>query len=973
MVLRVNPLSDEHFSKTLELLSNKETSGTDTHNIRDQIDFLRLELSRYNELIINQKIEKNDIVQIHLRVNSLLSGLQQILKSEYEIFIQFSIAQLLDHYLFLSLKLNLQGYPLSTARESFLPALKTIITILKDDKSKLSILYHCECAFTTIRYMLEDNVKDKKEIADLLLTSKFEGIDFTQQSPEDKNNNESPQNRMAMNLFNFKGTNYFYKSSEWFQASLFLNEIILFNLDKITNTSLENIFRAFTQNANSWTATTDWHLWHSLTILISQLMTQEEIATNSTGCSIESLEEKLLYLAGFEQNEWNSKLDVKKHVQAIIEIKNHNVNPGINDPFIKLKPYLLHSDQLDNPTHHKLRKFTRDLKALHRTQEDAPTEYLISLDAFVNLVLDNCPGKVGMPSLSSLFDRSRRASLAVPFNMSSSIFADYCMKHWAKNEIWPQFNLLLIIPTQHLTNESYPANQPVDVMDIILKECFAQVKDRTFIESVAFQEYLTVQEKNNRILFILDWHHPSIDNLPEHLALAVKKILSANHVLVTTKFTHCESTLLKDHFNLTDTIAVTHFSQKMIEAYIDRYFKDRSGNNTILKHAFNERIRDLTPTIYEYPCVSEVFQHPHYIRMICELIDSDISFNTVTELHYELLLSILRKILRKELAHSNVTDKSLFDYFKNEISFLEYLAFRAYTSVNFNLDVMLTEFNPILDSNKIKMMTDRISQTFLIQSGQGYNLTTEVNPSRSTCCFMNSRMQAFLCASYLLKNPIAQKTFLDTMNSTKEMVIMFMCGQLQNNPHKMHELFDELFTRFKPPLYNRMFMRCWNEVKCHSSLPEDHVILLQPKIEIWIEESLQQIVDHLQNNRKIAAKNCLVLFLQEMLQNNVVFEKSEILVLLKKEIEKVSSSSITEMIQLVNQPGAFSDVLKDIFHRNILFEKTSDAKKEGMEISQTRLTHSVMYPVSDNNNNTAVRMDHTDRPVFQTTMRKSSG
>ncbi|CAM4838554.1 unnamed protein product [Rotaria magnacalcarata] len=251
--------------------------------------------------------------------------------------------------------------------------------------------------------------------------------------------------------------------------------------------------------------------------------------------------------------------------------------------------------------------------------------------------------------------------------IGKSTFCQYVTYQWAKGEIWPEYDLVVLILLRKLTNSRYPSVKNYSPVDIAEKEYFP-------FGDLSNEDREIFKEKCNKgqVLWILDGYDEFAQNIPDQLKGVFDHIRATQHHILTSR--PYAIALVYDV-----KMEITGFTNENITKYVEYFFdqnKDEIGNVS-LKSQKLLRLLESNPSIWGIAHI------PVNLELICSLwTNADWSKTatlTMTQLYSGITEWLCRRYLQKQknINHELMTNKAVYKQCDTEILFLEHLAFKA--------------------------------------------------------------------------------------------------------------------------------------------------------------------------------------------------------------------------------------------------------------------------------------------------------
>ena len=254
--------------------------------------------------------------------------------------------------------------------------------------------------------------------------------------------------------------------------------------------------------------------------------------------------------------------------------------------------------------------------------------------------------------------------------IGKSTFCRFVAYQWATGAYFRQFKILVVIQLRNLTIDKYPQPQSgktYSLIDIIKREVFKD--DLPKEDEAQFEQQFDVK----KILWILDGYDEFAQNVPSYLKRLLDKLLETPHYILTSRpYLNTLSYKVK--------MEITGFTDKNVEEYIYQFF-----------HQLTDELIDasskgqyLLQFLHLNPRVFGVAHIPVNLELICSIwSDDDFSSTqnlTVTTLYTKIIKWLCRRYLPRknvDVSLNLLTDDEIYDECKQELEFLQCLAFEA--------------------------------------------------------------------------------------------------------------------------------------------------------------------------------------------------------------------------------------------------------------------------------------------------------
>lgn len=264
-------------------------------------------------------------------------------------------------------------------------------------------------------------------------------------------------------------------------------------------------------------------------------------------------------------------------------------------------------------------------------------------------------------------EQSRRILILGRAGIGKSTFCRYAAHQWATANLWPEYELVVLVPLRSLTETRYPllANSNRHCLgDIIERECFGYdltEKDRQFLK---------LQLHKIKVLWLLDGYDEIAQNAPQHLQYLFEQILKTSHHIMTSR---PYSNILPYNVQL----EITGFTDENIPKYVTRFFEQihEDFDNP------SDRLEKCLKLLKSNLRIWGIAHIPVNLELICSIwcdIDwSETKSMTITILYDNIIEWLLKRYLIRQNISIQITTQELYQYCEKELIFLERLAFEA--------------------------------------------------------------------------------------------------------------------------------------------------------------------------------------------------------------------------------------------------------------------------------------------------------
>ena len=348
--------------------------------------------------------------------------------------------------------------------------------------------------------------------------------------------------------------------------------------------------------------------------------------------------------------------------------------------------------------------------------------------------------------------------------IGKSTFCRFIAHQWAKGLLWPQYELLAIIPLRRLTANRYPEGKIYSLADLVKKEAFKYELSKK--EQELFEEQFDIR----KTLWILDGYDEIIQNIPTHLEYLLEQLLETPHHILTSRPYH--NTLSYDV-----QMEITGFTDENITQYVHQFFNQLENE----QDSSANKIQSLLKFLKTNSSAFGVAHIPINLELICSIwSNEDLSSAenmTITTLYTMIIDWLCRRYLEsknvniKTLSESDVHQKC-----SNELTFLQCLAFKAmetntiiirplfFQEISQETNIFLRDISSILNFGVLKCF-----------SKQGLGNQVELKKDHY---FIHLSFQEYFAARYmmhLLEGPMHDKAvaFIQSTKYDQRYLLMF--------------------------------------------------------------------------------------------------------------------------------------------------------------------------------------------------------
>ena len=272
--------------------------------------------------------------------------------------------------------------------------------------------------------------------------------------------------------------------------------------------------------------------------------------------------------------------------------------------------------------------------------------------------------------------REREARQVLVFGragIGKSTFCRYAAYQWAAGAIWPEYDLVILIPLRSLTEQDYPAGIDHGLVDIVRKQYFSNLR-----LSDEDKQLLEEQIRKSRVLWLLDGYDELVQSKSSHLQRLIANLLkTSDHILTSRPY--------KISLSYRVQMEITGFIDTDIPNYIKQFF-DQLVNEPHHSLAKHDRLLSF---LKRNPRIWGIAHIPISLELICSAWSNTVwsatkTTMTMTMLYNELTEWICRRYLEKQIQTpvkiiGRIRTADVYKSCQKELAFLESLAFHGMT------------------------------------------------------------------------------------------------------------------------------------------------------------------------------------------------------------------------------------------------------------------------------------------------------
>ncbi|UJR34570.1 hypothetical protein I4U23_027346 [Adineta vaga] len=250
--------------------------------------------------------------------------------------------------------------------------------------------------------------------------------------------------------------------------------------------------------------------------------------------------------------------------------------------------------------------------------------------------------------------------------IGKSTFCQYITYRWAKGDLWPQYNLIVLIRLRKLTNTCYASGDNYSPFDLVKKEYFP-FRDFSNDERQQFEE----QFNNGKVLWILDGYDEFVNNIPEKITDVFNYIRTTQHHILTSR-------PYAIALSYDAKMEITGFTNDNIEKYTEQFFAQIKDE---IPNASFESMK-LLNFLKSNASIWGVAHIPVNLELICTLWGDKYCSTKKTLTLTMLYENITEWLCQRHLTRQNIDcktkrKKQIYSLCNKELHFFETLAFNA--------------------------------------------------------------------------------------------------------------------------------------------------------------------------------------------------------------------------------------------------------------------------------------------------------
>ena len=460
-------------------------------------------------------------------------------------------------------------------------------------------------------------------------------------------------------------------------------------------------------------------------------------------------------------------------------------------------------------------------------------------------------------------DQLRQVLVFGRAGIGKSTFCQYVTHEWARGELWPEYDLLVLFPLRLLTETRYPPvlSLSYSLIDVIEKEYFSHglcEKEK---------EILTNQLSRLKVLWLLDGYDEIVQHVPPHLEGLFQQMLKSSHHIITSR-------PYSNTLSYKVQMEITGFTDENISQYVTQFFNQIQEE---LADASSQAEKCL-----EFLKVNSrvwgIAHIPVNLEVICSIWgDTDWSETknmTMTTLYDNLTDWLCRRCLMKQKCSIEITQEDTDEQYRKELEFLETLAFIA--MVNNTVLIRKELLQKAMKATQCSLRTNPPILNIGILKSYDCGVTGNRFESDKHHYFVHLSFQEYFAARYVckaLKDP-ADQTVIRLIQNQKydrhlALMFTFASGLLTdaNDYATLNRFWDLVHNRCRDLIgfrHLQLLVPCIDEGRCSDSIKTKDQIIRY--ITNWVQYTLSLKHCVLQERLQYLLRTCMSLAEQSVIQ-----------------------------------------------------------------------------------------------------------
>ena len=408
--------------------------------------------------------------------------------------------------------------------------------------------------------------------------------------------------------------------------------------------------------------------------------------------------------------------------------------------------------------------------------------------------------------------------------IGKSTFCQYVTHEWARGELWPEYDLVVLFSLRLLTETRYRplSSLSYSLIDVVEREYFSHglyEKEK---------EILTNQLSSSKVLWVLDGYDEIVQNVPPHLECLFEQMLKTPHHIITSR---PYSNTLSNRVEM----EITGFTDKNISQYVTQFFNQ-------IQEELDDASSQAEKCLEFLKVNSRVWGIAHIpvnLELICSIWSdtdwSETTHMTITDLYDNMSMWLCQRYLEKQNIAFQITKKQLYNYCNAELTFLETLAFEA--MIKNTVLIRKEMLQKVIEEIKCSLVA--FQQVLNIGILKSYDSGAIGNrfESYKHHYFVHLSFQEYFAARYVckaLKDPADQRVMRLIQNQKYDrhfaFMLAFASGLLTNadDDATLNRFWDLLHNKYRDLIgfrHLQLLIPCINEGRCSDSIKtKDQII-----------------------------------------------------------------------------------------------------------------------------------------------------
>ena len=421
-------------------------------------------------------------------------------------------------------------------------------------------------------------------------------------------------------------------------------------------------------------------------------------------------------------------------------------------------------------------------------------------------------------------DQLRQVLVFGRAGIGKSTFCQYVTHEWARGKLWPEYDLVVLFSLRLLTETRYRplSSGSYSLIDVVEKEYFSHgLKEKE-------KEILTNQLSRFKVLWLLDGYDEIAQNVPPHLECLFQQMLKTPHHIITSR---PYSNTLSNRVQM----EITGFTNENISQYVTQFFDQ-------IQEELND-VSSLAQKCLEFLKVNSrvwgIAHIPVNLELICSIWgDTDWSGTThmtITDLYDKMTMWLCRRYLARQNITLQMSKKQVYHSCKEELTFLDTLAFEA--MVNNTILIRQELLEKFIDEIECcPQVFQRILNIGILKSYEAGPAGNQVELEKDHY-FVHLSFQEYFAARYIckvLKNTADTRVIrlIQNQQYNRHFALMFtFASGLLTNANDYVSL-----NRFWDPIHKKqrdligfrhlqLLIPCIDEGRCSDSIEIKHHII----------------------------------------------------------------------------------------------------------------------------------------------------